>query len=787
MAALVNITLASVSNYCTIKYMNFNGSLGVNFTTTLYESIVNMDDNSGWTYYNDVAVVAAVDRVNSDPTILPGIHINLKRFSDCGPWDPDAAALYAGNSGGYASAVTAMDIVQKHTDVIGVVGNEYSSTTRGIGQILSNYQIPYCSTSAGSPRFSDKVKYPFLWRALLPASGYTYRLLLKTWNVRRVSIVFQGDGELGFSSARVVRKALLESGLDVIATFSLKSDFDDDSIGGVSDALQRTHTRYVILSGVNDFITKAAYKLGKSGLLTKEMVFMSENALHVQGDPTEIYGPDFYDVIRGFIWLSTSPNPVHEPGLKVYEYINRELAHADIPYDYFDEYYMPEAYDCAMMMLLGFKKLLKENKEITPKLLGERRFQEKMNWTLFKDLNYAGVTWPDMRLDSLGDLEMPILVQRYTGDYMNRTSFALSDLEFTRFVEYNTSEPIFHNDATIPPPDGPTISSRSYANNTFEGAFIIALTATGAILSIASIAFFIAFRRDNIAKSASIPECVACLSGCCIGYLSLLFFLNTPTTVACKARVALISTAFGVVVSCLASRSLFIAVIFSTRQVYKNSKALNVTHQRFKYCNMLVVAVEVVLVAAWGYFSKVRVRCIETNADFYGVCVEASEKGMSMSIISVVLVVYNILIYIALLFSLYLQKDVGSDRSDELTTLLITSLIVPIILTIIKSLENTASPDADFRVAICIWIGVTVILFKVMGYPALSVYQEYRSKRRHRVLVQRGSMSVSNANALFRSSVTKSGVQNVSVSQYRFIAMQFASERCVVFLRYGFG
>ncbi|KAI8827383.1 periplasmic binding protein-like I [Chytriomyces cf. hyalinus JEL632] len=571
------------------------------------------------------------------------------------------------------------------------------SLGRGIGQILSNYHIPYCSTSAGSPRFSDKVKYPFFWRALLPASGYMYRLLLNTWNVRRVSIVFQGDGELGFSSARVIRKALLEGGIDVVAMLSLKHDVDEHSIGGVSVALQRTHTRYVILSGINDFITKAVYKLGTSGLLTDEMVFMSENALHINGDPTEVYGPDFYDVIRGFIWLPTSPNTVEEPALNVYEYINREVAHAEIPYDYFDEYYMPEAYDCAMMMLLGFKKLLEKNPEVSPKLLGERQFQEKMNWTLFKDLNYSGLTWSDMKLDSKGDLEMPILVSRYTGNYMNRTSFALSDLGFTRFLEYNTSNPIFHNDAAIPPPDGPIISSRSYASDTFEGAFIIALTSTGAVISVASIAFFIAFRHDNIAKSASIPECVACLSGCCIGYLSLLFFLGTPTTVACKARVALISTAFGVVVSCLASRSLFIAVIFSTRQVYKNSKALNITHRRFKYCNLLVVALELALVAAWGYFSKVRVRSIETNTIFYEVCVEAVEKGLSMSFMSAALFVYNILIYVALLCSLYLQKDVGPDRSDELTALVITSLIVPIALIIISGLDNTVSPDADFR------------------------------------------------------------------------------------------
>ncbi|KAJ3239854.1 hypothetical protein HDU78_002592 [Chytriomyces hyalinus] len=195
----MNISIGTIGNYCAMKYMTFNGSLASNFTTNLDASIVNLNGNSGYTYLADLAVMAAIDDINSDPSILPGIHVTLKRFTDCGPYDPKADADYWGNSGGYASAVTATDIIENHKDVLGVVGNEFSNTARGLAQIMSLEQIPYCTAVTGSPRYSDKSKYSYFWRMLSNSSGRYVAFILKYWNVKHIAIIYQADNELGTS------------------------------------------------------------------------------------------------------------------------------------------------------------------------------------------------------------------------------------------------------------------------------------------------------------------------------------------------------------------------------------------------------------------------------------------------------------------------------------------------------------------------------------------------------------------------------------------------------------
>ncbi|KAJ3236875.1 hypothetical protein HDU81_010240 [Chytriomyces hyalinus] len=384
MSISTNITIASVGSYCSINYVAVNGSYITNFTTNFDPSIINMEDNSGWSFYGDLAVVAAIERVNSHPDILPGIHVNMKRFTDCGGYYPEAASLYDGKSGGYAAAVTAVDVADIHTDVIGVVGNEFSAAVIGIGEILSLHQLPFCGNCATSPRFSDKNKYPYYWRPLPPVTGDSYLLVLKTWNVKRVAIVYEKDDELGLSSALIVHQSLVRGDIEVITSIALPSEFDKAAYDVSSKSLKTLHSRYVIVLGSNPFIGTTVYRLSKSGLNPAEMVYLSENALNHYMDPVVALGPDYYSVIRGFIWVTNPVNPVYEAVRQM---------HA-------------QAYDCVMMMLLGFHKLLQENPEYTAEMLQNRQLQQYMNWTLFRDLDYHGLTWDEMRLNPTGDLEL---------------------------------------------------------------------------------------------------------------------------------------------------------------------------------------------------------------------------------------------------------------------------------------------------------------------------------------------------------------------------------------------
>ncbi|KAJ3235322.1 hypothetical protein HDU78_005267 [Chytriomyces hyalinus] len=226
----MNISIATIGNYCAMKYMTFNGSYASNFTSKFDTSIVNLNGNSGYTYLPDLAIMAAIDEINNDPTILPGVYVSLKRFSDCGSYYPKADAEYSGGSGGYASAMTATDIIENHKDVLGVIGNQFSNAARGLAQILSVEQIPYCAAVTGSPRFSDKNNYGYFWRMLTNSNGRYVAFILKYWNIKRIAVIYQADNEIGRSTFSQIKSLTAQQNVEILSQIGLKTKFLVDTI-----------------------------------------------------------------------------------------------------------------------------------------------------------------------------------------------------------------------------------------------------------------------------------------------------------------------------------------------------------------------------------------------------------------------------------------------------------------------------------------------------------------------------------------------------------------------------
>ncbi|KAJ3058117.1 hypothetical protein HDU98_005796, partial [Podochytrium sp. JEL0797] len=191
-----NITLAFLSNYCSIQSTAMSGSQLLNFSQTYNPALIHPYQLSSYIFFPDLAMQMAVDAINANPSILPGINVNVKRFSDCGAFYPGVENDYAGYSGGYATARSVSDVLTNQ-DVIGVIGNEFSSTARISAAALSVYNIPYCSMASNSPRLSDKNKFPFFWR-ILPSAGLGNHIhqMLRLWNIRRVAIISQIDDDM---------------------------------------------------------------------------------------------------------------------------------------------------------------------------------------------------------------------------------------------------------------------------------------------------------------------------------------------------------------------------------------------------------------------------------------------------------------------------------------------------------------------------------------------------------------------------------------------------------------
>ncbi|KAJ3229114.1 hypothetical protein HDU81_005643 [Chytriomyces hyalinus] len=333
-----------------MKYMTFNGSLASNFSTKLDASIVSLNGNSGFAYLADLAVTAAIDDINSNPSILPGIHVSLKRFTDCGPYYPKADADYWGNSGGYASAVTATDIVENHKDVLGVIGNEFSNTARGLAQILSLEQIPYCTAVTGSPRYSNKHKYGYFWRILSNSSGKYVAFILKYWNIKHIAIIYQADNELGTSTFSQIKSAVAQQNVEVLASIGLKTMFLDDTMNTAVATLRRVDARYIIISGTSSFVGSVIYPMGQAGLVGPDHVWIVYNRPKPSADARD------YRFLKGMISVGSTASGNYDNLIAVFNKTT-EMAESPFGYDYFATYAMPGFYDATYMMLLGFDKV----------------------------------------------------------------------------------------------------------------------------------------------------------------------------------------------------------------------------------------------------------------------------------------------------------------------------------------------------------------------------------------------------------------------------------------------
>ncbi|KAJ3249769.1 hypothetical protein HDU77_007445, partial [Chytriomyces hyalinus] len=717
----LNLTIGSVASYCAIRYMNFNSSLGSNFTEAYDPSIINLVDNSGFVYYQDLAILAAIQTINSNPSILPNITVTLKRFSDCGPYDPNAASDYAGFSAGYAAAITASDVTEIHTDVIGVIGDQYSTTTRGVAQILSNAQIPYCSSAAGSPRFSNKAIYPYLWRTFAVSYAKQCVLILRHWGVKRVGIVYQSDNELGRANLVTLTNDLIDNGITVTTTIGLTSAFDEKAAVFACKSINRTDTRYIVNLGLDSFVTNVLYSLGTLGCVRENNVWMAISFPRVDPDSS----PNLNDYLRGLVVFRGSFNEIMPSFVQEVDSITQ--THLPKKYLYFNSY--ASSYDCAMMMLLGFDKLLKSNPSFSSEMLSTRKLQNLMNFTLFQHLNYDGMTADDITLDSFGNLAAPSEYLTLLGENLTTRLFATSDLSASTINFYNTSLSIFRDGSARAPPDGPMFDY-SKPSSAVQRIVVMAAAVTGMSLTIFCSLLILFHNTSKVVRAASIPETLTLLVGCCLSYCGLLLYMDSPAKQICHARVAVLIVSFGLTVSPVVFKSLFLIDIFASGKAYKNRAMLRKTQLKYRFTNCMFILFEVAIAMVWFLKSQSDTKAVldATLGLNYHVCSARSNANPAL-VIGVY--TFNLALCAALVYSSVRQRSIESSAHNDSTTMIILMITLALGFTLIEGINALESDGwTDFKVAMCIFIFTSAIVIGVLLPIILDLYQESLSARR---------------------------------------------------------
>ncbi|ORY51235.1 hypothetical protein BCR33DRAFT_450400 [Rhizoclosmatium globosum] len=107
-----NITIALVNQFCVLKGVAYNSSMVVSLPKD--PAVHNLGTNFGSAaniIAQDLVMKIAIDMINNDTTILPNIHVNFERYTDCGKWYYGIWNSYTGNSSGFAAGVTAKEVV----------------------------------------------------------------------------------------------------------------------------------------------------------------------------------------------------------------------------------------------------------------------------------------------------------------------------------------------------------------------------------------------------------------------------------------------------------------------------------------------------------------------------------------------------------------------------------------------------------------------------------------------------------------------------------------------------
>ncbi|KAJ3236888.1 hypothetical protein HDU81_010254 [Chytriomyces hyalinus] len=774
-SATTNITLGFVSNYCAIKEAVFNRSYTTNVTKIYDPDIVDMEGNSGWTYYSELAVLTAIDHINHDPTILPGVHVNLKRFTDCGGYYPQADYEYFGKSGGYASAITATGIVDEHKDVLGIIGSQYSIAVKGIAQILSTAQIPYCAATTASLRYTNKIMYQYFWRTSSYSVSESILAFFKFFNVRRVAIIYQRDDEFGDSGCvlpyfpksrtlifkgkpdfrRMSQVAAIHQ-LDIVCSVGLVSNYDEQAVHILNKTLHRTDARYILVLGQSNFVTSIVGQRTSMALAGSKYVWFANNGF--------IFGPQSNEAdYKGAILVNNCNDATSLRKGDILRRLMNQKFGADFSTTYFYRMGIHLLYDCTILMLVGFNKL-----QVDPETLANRLAQDRMNFTLFRNLDYIGtVSSSKVRLNDHGDAESPICFYLITDD-LDTVEFARTDESRSTIVSFNASMPIFSGSFSTPSDGFVELHSFRYSLRTHEGAAIACLSFIGMLASSTGAWFLIKFRKASIIRASCLPEMLFICFGTLCAYTSLLLFMDTPTSASCHARITLLLIGYSTIMIPLASKNLMIQWLFGQESSRTLDEILKVKVAYRASAGAAGIVHMSLCVLTVTQFKLVALELVDGN-DAY---VRCSARGIALP--AYVWFISNALVWMGVVVSATLSTKVRLVEYNETTQMVLVALFSGMNFLLIAVMETAPDKWTDFKTCIVLWTTITAVLGTILGGRVVDVMKGYGRIKRVRGVIADGS---SNKKSAVRSRV--GSIRHGTMQFYSFRVLDKAGKLCV--------
>ncbi|KAJ3330178.1 hypothetical protein HDU76_006262 [Blyttiomyces sp. JEL0837] len=489
------------------------------------------------TLQNDLEIQLAISEVNNDPNILPDLFVDTLRANS---WDPYHTWDYPiVDSGGYTGSGL----------IHGVIGDKFSRSSRFSAQMFSLFKIPTCGLQTSSTRLSNKNQYPYYFRLNDIVRGNYFVRLLEQFGATKIALVV-GYDEISRSIVNDVLKSLKQSNIQILTRESISVGmFNAHNYEAAYWNLRSVDARYIVILATGD-VTADFYFRSRSSqrnttLVDSRHVWVGLSAPIPTSIPITKYGVNATNDLQGFVFmLSDAPDPNTPVVNKFFTRWN-----AMVSRDPRFHYQTPGlgsgvAYDCAKILLLGYDKLLKQNPKLTPEMLSYGMLGDFMNYSLFTNLSYDGVTYSPIKFNENGDLLTPHLYFSLNRTIFDQSSALTRDIAFgvvdsdgTQFQSIRP--PIFYGGSTTPPPDGPVSEEISIAWDGVGGNTVKAMIAIGITLCAVIFAAMIKFRNRAEVKASSAPFISLFILGCLLGYISLFFFIGNVSKISCILRFAL--------------------------------------------------------------------------------------------------------------------------------------------------------------------------------------------------------------------------------------------------------
>ncbi|CAA2974913.1 glutamate receptor 3.4-like [Olea europaea var. sylvestris] len=233
------------------------------------------------------AILAAVDDINSDSSILKGTKLNL--------------TLQDTNCSGFLGTVEAMQLMGK--DVIAAIGPQSSGIAHVISHVVNELHVPLLSFGATDPTLSA-LQYPYFLRTTTSDYFQMYAVadLVEYFGWREIVAIFVDD-DYGRNGISILGDALAKKRAKISYKAAFTPGATNNDIDSLLVGVNLKESRVFVIH-VNPDSGLTIFSIAKRlGMMGNGYVWIATDWLPSVLDSSDTINPDTMDLIQGVIAL----------------------------------------------------------------------------------------------------------------------------------------------------------------------------------------------------------------------------------------------------------------------------------------------------------------------------------------------------------------------------------------------------------------------------------------------------------------------------------------------------